>query len=396
MIKGINGGLTHICSRFKIETEDLLMEKRIGEYAQAGVDYTKIEPFKRAMVEAGKATVNFPNRRGVYINCEVLHSHGAIYEYRGLSPHAWCKTQEGLGNLNWIAEWMYMHTGKSYYDVVARAAALIIVIDVIAQGAMPVVWTDEVAAGDSEWFTDEQRSRDYGRGCIDVCREVGMALPAGESPSLRYLIKSERPVKSAPSLSGSVTGIIAPKSRLVTGQNLRAGDHILVAPSTGLGANGVSLVIKRVLGLPDQFLTKLPNGNTLGQECLIPIRSYVDLVDRLLVSGIAIHALLPATGGGVGKLAFDQRPFTYRVTSWVEVPLLFRYMCELGVALEDCLKTFNWGAGFYLFVPPFDVDRAIYAAKDVGCTLCDVGVVENGPRQTIFEPEGITLPPPGQ
>ncbi len=38
------------------------------EYAKAGVDYEKIEPFKQIMVEMGKQTLTFPNRRGVFIN----------------------------------------------------------------------------------------------------------------------------------------------------------------------------------------------------------------------------------------------------------------------------------------------------------------------------------------
>jgi len=36
-----------------------------SEYAKSGVDYTKIEPFKMAMVSAGKRTLKFPNKRGV-------------------------------------------------------------------------------------------------------------------------------------------------------------------------------------------------------------------------------------------------------------------------------------------------------------------------------------------
>ncbi|GAH68308.1 unnamed protein product, partial [marine sediment metagenome] len=35
------------------------------EYARAGVDYAKIEPFKQIIVEMGKQTLTFPNRRGV-------------------------------------------------------------------------------------------------------------------------------------------------------------------------------------------------------------------------------------------------------------------------------------------------------------------------------------------
>lgn len=367
-------------------------------YAQAGVDYTKLEPFKHAMIAAGKKTVAFPNKRDVYINADVLHSHGGVFEYRGTEKHMWCNTQEGLGNKNWIAEWMYQNdgTGRTHYEKIAVDAALMAVNDVIAQGAMPVVYTDEVAAGDSEWFADEKRAGDLAAGFLKVCEEAGMALPAGESPALKYLIKAEPPVKSAPSLSGCVTAIIAPTSRLITGTKLTPGDSIIGVTSSGIHANGISLVIKKALALQDQFLTKLENGNTLGEEVLIPTRSYVSLVEALLESGVDIHALLPGTGSGVGKLAFDSRPATYRVHSWGAVPPLMSFMRSIGISLEDCLKTFNWGMGYYVFVPATEVARTIELGEKAGYELMEVGRVEEGERQVIFEPENIVLPPPGE
>jgi len=369
-----------------------------SEYAESGVDYSLLEVFKEMMIAVGKQTTGFPEARDVRVTTDAIHAHGAVFEYTGNQPHVWCNTQEGLGNLNWIAEWMYQYdgTGRSYYDVIGRAAALLIAIDVIAQGAMPVIWTDEAAAGDSEWFADKIRAADYARGCFEVCKEIGMALPAGESPALRYLIKAEPPVKSAPSLSGCITGIIAPRSRLITGRNLQVGDVILGAPSSGLHSNGISLVIKEVMKLKEQFLTKL-NGRTVGEECLIPIPSYVALVEALLENEIDIHAILPATGDGVGKIAFDKRAFTYRIhTWWPEIPPLFLFMKELGVSLEGCLKTFNWGAGIYFYVPRSSVEPAIKVAAEAGYQLLELGRVEEGDRMTIFEPEGVTLAPPGE
>lgn len=374
------------------------LEEVMSEYATAGVDYTKLEPFKKAILEAGVNTLQCPNQHGVFILEGMLHAHGALFEYRGQHPHVFCNTQEGLGNKNWIAEWMYANAGtdQTYYRKIGWDTALMAVNDVIAQGAMPVVYTDEVAAGDSDWFLDEARSKDLAAGFVELCQLVGMALPAGESPALRYLIKAEPPVTSAPSLSGCVTGIIAPKSRLITGVKLQAGDRILGAPSTGLHCNGISLVIKRALGLRDQFLTKLPDGKTLGEHALIPTRSYVALVKALLDAGVDIHALLPGTGSGVSKIALDGRPFTYRVTNWVDkIPPLFLYLQELGVSLEDCLKTFNWGIGYYIYLPEGEVAKATSAAKEAGYDLLDLGGVEEGERQVIFEPEDITLPPPG-
>jgi phosphoribosylformylglycinamidine cyclo-ligase len=371
-------------------------EKAKYEYAKAGVDYTKIEPFKMAMVQAGRRTLKFPNKRGVYIEEESLGTHGVIFRYRGAKPHLWCKTQEGLGNKNWIAEWMYQHagTGRTYYEGIGIDTALMAANDVICQGALPVIYTDEVAAGDSEWFMDEKRSQDLAESFYKACEMCGMALPAGESPALRYLIKAEMPVKSAPSLSGCMTGIIAPADRIVTVEKLRAGDRIIGATSSGLHSNGVSLVIKRAMALKDKFLHQMPNGKTLGEEVLIPTRSYVGLVEALLENNIEIHSLLAGTGGGISKIAYAKRPYSYRIKKWLdEIPPLFLFMRKLGVSLKDCLTTFNWGIGFYIFVPDKELDRTIKSGKDAGYELFDLGQVEEGERCIIFEPERITLPP---
>lgn len=371
------------------------MPEESGEYAQAGVDYGKIEPFKQAMIKMGRRTLGLPNCRNVYIDEESLGTHGVVFSYRGPHPHLWCNTQEGLGNKNWIAEWMYQNsgTGKTFYEGIGIDAALMAANDVICQGALPVVYTDEVAAGDSDWFNDEERARVLAESFYQACKLCGMALPAGESPALRYLVKAELPVKSAPSLSGSVTGIIAPAKRKITGREIKAGDRIIGVTSSGLHANGISLVIKRALSLKDQFLYVLKNGKTLGEEALIPTCSYVKLVEALLINNVDIHALLAGTGGGISKIAFAKKPFTYRIKGWVEVPLLFRFMRDLGVTLKDCLTTFNWGIGFYVFVPEAAVRQTLLVGSTAGYELSDLGQVEEGERCVIFEPEKITLSP---
>jgi len=373
------------------------MEKRKREYAQAGVDYTKAQPFREAMQAVGRRTLHFPNKRDVFVNEKGVGTHGAIFEYRGGLPHLWSKTQESLGTQNWVAEWMYQNTGKTYYDAIGFNLAQIIVVDVIAEGGLPVVFTDEVATDSYDWGMDELRSRDFAKGIYEACKICGMALPAGESSALRYLVKAEPPVISAPVLSGCITGIVAPKERLITGRKLQIDDRIIAVASSGIHSNGISLVIKRALTLKDQFLHKLPNGKTLGEETLIPARCYVALVEALLEAKVDVHAFLPGTGGGPSKIAFDKRPFTYRIHSWFDkIPPLFLFMQELGVTLEDCLTTFNWGSGYYIFVPLDEVNRTIDIGKRAGYELLDIGRVEKGERKVVFEPEGITLPPPGE
>jgi len=365
------------------------------EYARSGVDYTKIKGFKDLMIEVGKSTLQFSERRKVIVQAG---GHGGSFDYVGSNPHKCTSTTEGLGNKNWIAEWMYRFSGmgRTFYEWIGWDTALMAVNDVIASGALPFMYTDEVAAGDSDWFTDLRRAKDLAEGFYRVCKAVGMALPAGESPSLRFLVNSLPPVESCPTLSGCVTGIIAPKYREIVEGLTRGGDRIIGVTSSGLHCNGISLVIDQALTLPEQFMTRLPNGNTLGEEALIPTRSYVALVEALLKAEVEIHSLVPATGDGVSKVAFDKQPLTYRIGEWPNVPPLFQFMRELGVSLKGCLKTFNWGVGYFVIVPPEEVNRVIDLGHGAGYSLTEIGQIEEGERKVFFEPEGIELEPPGE
>lgn len=366
-------------------------------YAQAGVDYRKIAPFKKIMKEVCEKTVSFPLRRGVMVT-SCFHGVKAIYLRE--EPHEWLMVQEGLGNFNWIAEWMdrYAHWCKSFYDIVGINNALTAVNDLVAHGAMPVAYTDMAEAGDSEWFENKNRARDLAEGYHYICEEVMMALGGGESGSLRYLVRAEHPVKSAPVLSGTVLGIIAPKSRYISGASIRPFDRIIGAMSTGLHANGASLVIKLGLTLPDQFLTTLPNGNTLGEEALIPTRSYVALVEALLNEAVEIHRIVPGTGGGVSKLATYPEKVMYRIYDWPKnIPLLFTFLKEqFGLSMRTWLTTFNCGIGYYLIVPLHEVKRTLEIGTKAGYELTEIGWVEESHKPHVyFEPAGLALPPPG-
>ena len=66
-------------------------------------------------------------------------------------------------------------------------------------------------------------------------------------------------------------------------------------------------------------------------------------------------------------------------------------MRETGVSLLDCLTTFNWGIGFYVYVPEKEVERTLKAGRKAGYDLLELGQVEAGDRRVIFEPEKTTL-----
>lgn len=356
-----------------------------SEYAQAGVDPQKIGQWKDIIKAAGRRTLSFPLRRRVRVKAS---AHGVRYWCFDNCPREFFSTQEGLGNKNWIAEWMYQFagTGKTYYDGIGWDNALMAVNDLIATGHLPVAYLNEVAAGDSDWFADAKRATDLAESYFDICQEAGMALPGGESPALRYLVKAEPPVTSAPVLSGCAIGVRSFGNEF--NGAIIPGDRIIGFTSSGIHCNGISAIIRRAMQLPDQFLTKLPNGKTLGEEVLTKTRSYVALIEALQHAETPIKRFLPGTGDGVAKLAIKRFPFTHVIEQWPQIPLLIELLREIGMSIEDTLTTFNCGIGYYAFVEPQYVEETITVASKAGYEAWYLGEVSEGDRQVIFGPGG--------
>lgn len=357
------------------------------------VNYADINSFKHEMRVIGEQTRRFPRTRGVEVD------EDGFFFYTRPEPHAWMLRPEGLGNKDYIAEIMYRKTGDpKYFAGIGIDTGMMAVYDVLRHGALPVAYGDEVAASRSSWFRDAARRRVIGESFFELCRMCGMALIGGESPAYRFLINPLPPVEEASVFSGAVVGLLAPLERRVI-PRVRKGAVILGARSSGLHANGVSLVIDEGMKLAGGFLTVLPNGRTYGEEALIPCANYVPLVGVLFNAlDVPRHILsiIPITGGGIAKLAADRGPFVYRITDWVDYPPLFRCLLSSGISIRDCLTTFNMGIGMVFILTEAGAEKAIAAATRVGWELFHLGQVEDGEPKVIFEPEGgIELPPPG-
>ncbi len=374
-----------------------------NENALAGVDYAKMKGFKNLMKEVCQQTQYLPAKKGVNI---VPAKHAAFCEFHGTGFHAWLTTKEGLGNKAWISMLLnhlglrdpkgFFHFGGIGIDTFLMGAN-----DNAAHGGDPVLYMDEVSCGSDDFFQSPMAIALAG-SFMQACRMASCALGQGESPAYRYLMNAEPPVEYAPSLSVCVVGLLNPASRFISGDRVAPGDILIGFPSSGLHANGISPIIRRVMQLPDGFLTKL-NGWTVGQEALIPTRSYVGLVQALICAGIDIHGFLPVTGDGIGKLGVDKRHH-FVVDNWVEnIPPLFSFMREMGMTRRDLAETFNCGIGYIAMVPPNEVDDVMRVGQQ---TQIDgetdnydpivIGHVEEGDPGTDFVPWGLHLPPPGE
>jgi phosphoribosylformylglycinamidine cyclo-ligase len=62
---------------------------------------------------------------------------------------------------------------------------------------------------------------------------------------------------------------------------------------------------------------------------------------------------------------------------------------EAGMEAREAYGTFNMGAGFAVFVPAEDAERAVAVARKAGVDAWAAGSVEAGPRRLVIEPLGV-------
>lgn len=294
----------------------------------------------------------------------------------------WAFTQEGLGTKNLVAE----ETGASLENAAWDTVAMI-VNDLVTSGARPVVINPHWAVGDAAYFSGD-RAEQLARGWAAACTEAGAIYGAGETPSLSGIINP-----GTIELSGSGAGIIEPKSRLVTEDNLSPGDHILLIASSGIHANGLTDARQMVSMLRYGYDTPLGDGRTFGEAFMTPTIIYSRLVQGLFENGIKPQYLVNITGHGWRKLMRPVKEFTYRMHTLTPVHLEFRMIASLlKFSPEKMYSSYNMGAGFAVFVDAADAERAVHTIESIGYKAIDAGVVESGPKQVIIEPLGISFP----
>jgi phosphoribosylformylglycinamidine cyclo-ligase len=297
---------------------------------------------------------------------------------------------EALGTKNLIADAVRSLTGRSHYDTIAEDTVATILNDLATVGGVPLSLTAYWGAGSSEWFCDEERTRDLAMGWSRACARAGCSWGGGETQTITGIIEP-----GAVNLAGSAVGIIRPKGKLLLGSRIEAGDAILVAPSTGLHANGATLARKIAAEHPEGYAAKMPGdprGRSFGEVLLDPTPLYGPLVEAVQAWGVDVHYAVHVTGHGLRKLMRADVVLSYVIEQLPPVPPIFPFLCErAGMLNEEAYGTFNMGFGFALYVPEAAAADARLAAKSVGFDLVHVGRAEKGPRQVALRPLGITF-----
>jgi phosphoribosylformylglycinamidine cyclo-ligase len=260
---------------------------------------------------------------------------------------------DGVGTKVAVAQAMDVHHTIGF-DLVGM-----LVDDLVVCGAEPLFLTDYIATG----RVVPERVAAIVQGIAEACVRAGCALVGGET--------AEHPGLLGPDeydVAGSTTGVVEAAALLGPGR-VQPGDVLVAMRSSGLHANGYSLVRHVLLASPsdggvgwslDRHVDEL--GRTLGEELLEPTTIYAKACLDL-VRSTATHAMSHVTGGGLAanleRVLPDSVAGRIDRGSWTPQPVfdLVRRVGAVGQA--DLERTLNCGVGMVAVVAPQDADRAV-------------------------------------
>ena len=352
-------------------------------YKVAGVDVAAGE---RA-VELMRAAVESTRRP------EVLGGLGgfaaAVALPAGLRDPVLVSATDGVGTKTAIA------ASLRRFDTIGRDLVAMCADDVVCSGAAPLFFLDYVAVG----LLEPSEVAELVGGVAAGCRDAGCALVGGETAEHPGLIDA-----GAFDLAGCCVGVVE-RDRIIDPARVRIGDAIIGLASSGLHANGYSLVRALIaswdldLNRPYQEQLVLSLGDaardaamaaeperelaTLGDVLLEPSTIYTKMIlglrEVLDAAGSELRGVAHITGGALpGNIPRMLPPgFAARLdpARW-PVPSVIGLIAALaGIDDEESRSTFNAGLGMTIVVPREVVPLAIDAIQAAGPRAWLVGEV---------------------
>ncbi len=235
--------------------------------------------------------------------------------------------------------------------------------DIVIYGAQPLFFLDYLAVGKIQ----PAIMTPLLRGIVEGCRQSGCALLGGETAEMPGVYRS-----GEYDVAGFCVGVVE-RSRIINGSRVRAGDRILGLASSGVHANGFSLV-RRVFS-KSQLVR-------LRRELLTPTRIYVTPLLEVL-EHVDVHAIAHITGGGLARrlpslIPTSRRQLQAHVTpgSWPVPPIFQAIQDAGGVTMDEMMGTFNMGIGMALACAPHDVARMTQIMRRAEIPTWVIGTIE--------------------
>ncbi len=351
------------------------MEKKKG-----GKGYTTYE---EAGVNLGVAEEVADNIRDIVDSTRTeacigkLGSFGGLYSAMALKNMVHpvlVNSTDGPGTKLKLAFWMNKHDTIGI-DIVGMA-----VNDVAVFGAEVLYFLDYI----SMWKIVKPVQRDIVKGLAEGCKQAGCSLIGGETAEMPGMY-----AEGEYDCSGFAVGVVD-KPWMIIGANVEVGNAVIGIGSSGLHANGYSLVRKVCFEEQKMKVTDYVEelGCTLGEELLRPTRIYVKPVLHL-IKNCRVNGLAHVSGGGViDKVPRILPPGCSAVLKEEKFggPPVFDFLQTLNpLPRDEKFRTFNNGVGFVAIVPATEADKAIRELNSVGENAFELGeVVERKEKPVII------------
>lgn len=312
-------------------------------YREAGVDIDA----GNALVDAIGPLAAKTKRPGVLGN---LGGFGGLFDLAacGFKDPVLVAATDGVGTKLKLAIDTGLHEGIGI-DLVAMC-----VNDLVVQGAEPLFFLDYFATGRLEVGVAAEVVASIAEGC----GQAGCALIGGETAEMPGMYGD-----GDYDLAGFAVGAVE-RDAILPRPDVSAGDVLIGLPSSGVHANGFSLV-RRVVsesGLGWDDPAPFAPDAKLGTSLLAPTRIYVrQVLDTIRANPGAVKALCHITGGGL----IDNLPriLPETVSAAIDIdaidpPPVFSWLqTEARLDAHELYRTFNCGVGMVIAVAPSDAGR---------------------------------------
>ena len=272
-------------------------------------------------------------------------------------------------------------TAVGRFDTIGLDLVAMCVDDLVCSGAEPLFFLDYISVGQ----LDPEHVTQLVAGVAEGCRQAGCALVGGEM--------AEHPGAMEPGefdLVGFAVGVVE-RDRMLTGDQVTAGDVLIGLPSPGLRSNGYSLARRLMFDVAGRNVSDRAwddsHAPSVGDELLVPSVIYAPAI-RSLLDGVEVHAVAHITGGGLpgnlNRVLGSRSDAVVDPGSW-EWPRIFTELQQLGsVSDEEMRKVFNLGIGMVAVVPPDAAHKAIDVLRTAGHFARVIGEVEPGRGEVRF------------
>ena len=324
-------------------------------YKDAGVDIDAGD----ALVERIKPLAKKTMREGVLAG---IGGFGALFEVpKRYKEPVLVSGTDGVGTkLKLAFEWQ-MH------DTVGIDLVAMSVNDVLVQGAEPLFFLDYFACGKLDVDTAAAVIGGIAKGC----ELSGCALIGGETAEMPGMYPA-----GEYDLAGFAVGAVE-KSKILTGQNVQAGDVVLGLSSSGVHSNGFSLV-RKVIERAGANTPATLDGQPFKQAIMAPTRLYV----KSVLAALAIHpikALAHITGGGllenIPRVLPDGLAAHLRLGSWPRSELFGWLQTTAGIDDIEMNRTFNNGIGMVVVIDAAHAKACAQTLQDLGESVHTIGVI---------------------